>query len=70
MPISSRCHFFLFRLEAYREELNIHEKLLLFTLAVDEDESAEIDREMRQREDVEPPNVRFDLNKTRTLSVE
>ena len=71
MPISSRCHFFfLFRLEAYHEELNVHEKLLLFTLAVDEDESAEIDQEMRQRVDVKPPNVRFDLNKTRTLSVE
>ena len=61
--------YFLFRLEAYPAELNVHEKLLLFTLAVDEDQSAEIDREMRQRENVEPLNVRFDLNKTRTLSV-
>ena len=63
--------FFLFQLEAYHEELNVHEEqLLLFTLAVDEDEFAEIDREMRRREDVKPPYVRFDLNKTRTLSVQ
>ena len=62
--------FCLFRLEAYHEELHVHEELLLFTLAVDEDEFAEIDREMRWREDVEPPYVRFDLNKTRTLNVE
>ena len=64
------CHFFLFRSEAYREELNVHEELLLFTLAVDEGEFAETDREVRRREDVEPPYVRSYLNKTRTLSVE
>ena len=51
--------FFLFCLEAYHEELNVHEELLLFTLAVDEDEFAEIDREMRRWEDVEPPYVRL-----------
>ena len=64
---------FFFRLEAYQgyhEELNVREELLLFTLAVDEDEFAEIDREMWRREGVEPPYLRFDLNKTRTLSVE
>ena len=48
----------------------VHEELFLFTLAVDEDEFTEINREMWRREDVEPPHVRFDLNKTRTLSVE
>ena len=71
MPISSRCHFFLFRLEAYPEELimNVHEEMFLLTLEVDQDETAEIDREMRRRGDVEPPYVRFHL-KTRTLSVE
>ena len=68
--LSSRCHIFLFRLEAYHEELNVREEMFLFALAVDEDEFAEIDREMRRRGDVEPPYVRFDLNKTRTLSVE
>ena len=46
MPISSWCHFFLFRLEAYHEELNVHEEMFLLTLAVDQDETAEIDREM------------------------
>ena len=40
--------------------------MFLLTLAVDQDETAEIDREMR-RGDVEPPYVRFHL-KTRTLS--
>ena len=45
MPISSRCHFFLFRLEAYHEELNVHEEMFLLTLAVDHDETVEIDRE-------------------------
>ena len=44
--------------------------MFLFTLAVDEDEFAEIDLELRRRGDVEPSYVRFDLNKTRTLSVE
>ena len=55
MPISSRCHFFLFRLEAYHEELNVHEEMFLLTLAVDQDETAdlEIDREMRRRGDGE-----------------
>ena len=38
--------------------------------AVDEVEFAETDREVRRREDVEHPYVRFDLSKTRTLSVE
>ena len=61
--------FFLFRLEAYHEELNVHEEMFLLTLAVDQDETAEIDREMRRRGDVEPPYVRFHL-KIRTLSVE
>ena len=61
--------FFLFRLEAYHEELNVHEEMFLLTLAVDQDETAEIDREMRRRGDVESPYVRFHL-KTRTLSVE
>ena len=60
--------FFLFRLEAYHEELSVHEEIFLLTLAVDQDETAEIDREMRRRGDVEP-YVRFHL-KTRTLSVE
>ena len=69
MPIASRCHFFLFRSEAYHEELNVHEELFFFTLTVDEDEFAEINREMRRREDVELRYVRFDLNGTRTLSV-
>ena len=41
--------FFLFRLEADHEELNVHEKMFLLTLAVDQDENAEIDREMRRR---------------------
>ena len=56
MPISSICHFysFSFRSLACHEELNVHEKLLLFTLAVDEYEFAETDREVRRREDVEP----------------
>ena len=49
MPISSRWHFFLFRLEAYHEELNVHEDMSLLTLAVDQDETADIDREMRRR---------------------
>ena len=52
MPISSRCQFFLFPLEAHREELNVHEEMFLLTLAVDQDETAEIDREMRRRGDV------------------
>ena len=70
MPmLSSRCRFFLFRLEAYHEELNVHEEMFLLTLAVDQDETAEIDREMQRRGDVKPPYVRFHL-KTRTLSVE
>ena len=56
-------------LEAYHEELNVHEEMFLLTLAVDQDETAEIDREMRRRGDVKPPYVRFHL-KTRTLSVE
>ena len=34
---------------------NVHEETFLLTLAVDQDETAEIDREMRQRGDVEPP---------------
>ena len=52
-------------------ELNDHEELLLFTLVVDVDESAETNLEVRRREAVEPPYVRFDLNrKARTLSVE
>ena len=67
MPRSSSMSFFLFRLQAYYEELNVHEEMFLFTLAVDQDETAEIDREMRRRGDVEPPYVRFHLNKTRTL---
>ena len=50
--------------------MNVHEELLVFTLAIDEDEFAEIEREMRRREDVEPPYVRFDPDKTRTLSFE
>ena len=37
--------FLLFRLEAYHEELNVHEEMFLLTLAVDQDETAEIDRE-------------------------
>ena len=45
------------------EGLNDHEELLLFTLAVDEDESVETDRKMLRREDVEPPCVRFDVYK-------
>ena len=40
MPISSRCHIFLFRLEAYHEELNVHEEMFLLTLAVDQDEKS------------------------------
>ena len=51
---------FSFCFEAYHEELNVHEKLLLFTLAVDEDKFAEINRKMRQRDEVEHPYVRFD----------
>ena len=43
--------------------------MFLLTLAVDQDETAEIDREKRRRGDVEPPHVGFHL-KTRTLSVE
>ena len=49
--------FFVFPLEAYHEQLNVREELLLFTLAVDEDKFAGIDREMRRRKDVEPPYV-------------
>ena len=33
--------FFLFRLEAHHEELNVHEEMVLLTLAVDQDETAE-----------------------------
>ena len=47
----------------------MHEEMFLLTLAVDQDETAEIDREMRRRGDVKTPYVRFHL-KTRTLSVE
>ena len=69
MPIVS-LSFFFFRLEAYHEDLNVHEEMFILTLAVDQDKTAEIDREMRLRGDVEPPHVRFHLNKTWTLSVE
>ena len=64
--LSSRCHFFLFRLEAYHKELNVHVEMFLLTLAIDQDETAEIDREMQLRGDVEHLYVRFHL-KTRTL---
>ena len=71
MPIIVSMSFFLFRLEAYHEELNVHEEMFLLTLAVDQDETAEIDREMWRRGDVESPYVRFRIHvKTRTLSVE
>ena len=42
--------------------------MFLLTLAVDQDESAEIDREMRRRGDVEPPYVRFHLKTRRWVS--
>ena len=35
----------------------------LFFFLVDEDESAETDRKVQRREDVEPPCVRFAMNK-------
>ena len=53
--------FFPVRLEAYHEELNVQEEMFLLTLAVDKDETAEIDRKIRRRGDVEPPYVRFHL---------
>ena len=53
MPIilSSRCHFFLFRLEAciMKNWMSMKKCFFFLTLAVDHDETAEIDREMRRR---------------------
>ena len=54
---------FLFLLDVFHEGLNDHEELLLFNLAVNKDESTETGREVRRKEDVELPDVRFDLNK-------
>ena len=71
MPISSFLpFFFFFVLKANHKEFNVMKNCCSLLLAVEEDEFAEIDREMWCKEDVDPPNVRFDLNKTRTMSAE
>ena len=55
--------YFSFK-KAYREGLDNHEKLLLFTLGADDDEPAETDRQVRRRQDVDSPHVQcVSLNK-------